>query len=93
MEQIDIQSWDLLDLIRDNADEIIEEIGTIDVDGRMYVYCLLGEDYFELYYNEEDISHVRYFAGEEDMRKALTAIKEEFFPKDFDDEEFFEEDE
>ena len=92
MEQIDIQTWDLLDLIKENAEEIIEEMGSIEADGMMYIYCLLGEDYFELFYNEEDFSHVKYLSSEDDLKKAIQNRKEEFFPKEFDND-FFDEDE
>ena len=93
MEQIDGISWDVLDVIKDNAKEVITEIGEMDVDERMYVYCSIGDDFFELLYSESDASYIKHFANEEDMLECIEKRKEEFEDKEFNSEYFEDDDE
>lgn len=91
MEQLDIQSYDLLELVRDNADEIIEEVGSLETDEEKYIFCQLGEEFFELYYSETDISHIRHLADEDKVKELIEIRQKDFHSDDFESEYFFEE--
>jgi hypothetical protein len=92
MQEIEVISWDVLDAIREKSSEIIEEIGDLDTDDGMSVFCQIGEDFFELHYSEIGTNYLKHFPEEDEMteyveKRKADAKNQEFDPKYFHDED------
>ena len=92
MQVIEVISWDVLDAIKEKAPDIIEEIGDLDTDDGMSVFCQIGEDYFELYYSEIGTSYLKHFVDEEEMTEGVEKRKNDAKDHDYDSKYFHDED-
>ena len=92
MQEMEVISWDVLDAIREKSSEIIEEIGSLDTDDSMSIFCQIGEDYFELHYSEVGTSYLKHFVDEDEMTEYLEKRKSDAEDNDFDSKYFHDED-
>lgn len=91
MEQIEVISWKTLDALKVAATHIEEIIGDLDTNEQMAVFCVIDEDYLELYYSELEGNYVRRFDDEEQMLKNLEVRKTEFGENEFDSVDYYDE--
>jgi hypothetical protein len=86
MEEIEIISWLTLDAIKKKA-KVVETVGNLQTGHSMSVFCIIEEDYLELYYSDSAANALRRYEDREEFDLALEERKEE------DGETPFEEDE
>lgn len=86
MEEIEIISWLTLDAIKKKS-KVVETIGNLQTDHSMFVFCIIEEDYLELYYSDSAANALRRYEDREEFDLALEERKEE------DGETLFDEDE
>ena len=92
MEEIEITSWLTLDAIRKKA-KIVATVGNLQTGHRMSVFCIIEEDYLELYYSDSAANALRRYEDRDELDVALEERKEEDGETPFDEEEHdFEED-
>lgn len=88
MEQIEVSSFAVLDALKKRA-KIIEKIGSIESGLGLAVFCKIGDDLLELYYNDVDSSYIRRYKNEKEFRAAIKKRREELG----EEEEIIEEEE
>ena len=71
MNKLEVGSWDVLDLIRDNADKNFGQAGDLDTGDALSCFCQVGEDFFELYYSDLLANYIGHFDNEPEMRDAM----------------------
>ncbi len=92
MEEIEIMSWLTLDAIKKKA-EIVETVGNLQTGHSMSVFCIIEDDYLELYYSDSAANYLRRYEDREEFDLALEQRKEETGEAPYDEEEHgFEED-
>jgi hypothetical protein len=84
MEEITISSWATLDALKKVAD-IIETIGDLHDSHEMSVFCIIEDDYLELFYSDSGSNYLRRFEDEDEFDEAIEERKEEFENADYDD--------
>lgn len=93
MEQLEIISWQTLDVLKAAATKVIEVVGDLDSDEHMSVFCTIEDDYLELFYSELDANFIRHYEDEDEFYKAIETRKNEFGEEDFDAANYYEEEE
>jgi hypothetical protein len=93
MEEIEIISWLTLDAVKKKA-KVVEAVGNLQAGHSMSVFCIIEEDYLELYYSDTAANALRRYEDREEFNLALEQRKEEDGETPFDEEEHdYEEDE
>ncbi len=96
MEEIEISSWLTLDAIKKKAD-VVETVGNLQTGHSMSVFCIIEDDYLELYYSDSGPNYLRRFEDMDEMEKAIEERKEEVgeapYDEDLDFNEEYEEEE
>ncbi len=92
MEEIEITSWLTLDAIKKKA-KVVETVGNLQAGHSMSVFCIIEEDYLELYYSDTAANALRRYEDRDEFDQALEGRKEEDGEAPFDEEEHdYEED-
>ena len=96
MEEIEISSWLTLDSIKVAA-EVKESIGNLQSGHIQSIFCIIEEDFLELYYSDTGSNYLRRFEDRDEFELALAQRKEEEGEAPFEndipyDEEFATED-
>jgi len=92
MKQLEVISWKTLDALKDNASKVVEIVGDLDTDEQMSVFCIIDEDYLELYYNEMESNIIRHFEDEDEFYKYIKIRKKEIGEDDYEGIDFYDED-
>ncbi len=90
MEQIEVISWKTLNALKQVA-KIEEVVGDLDTNEQMAVFCVIEEDYLELYYSELESNYIRHFEDEEEFTKYIERRKNEFGEDDFETIDYYDE--
>ena len=86
MEEIEITSWMTLDAIKKKA-KVVETVGNLQTGHSMSVFCIIEEDYLELYYSDTAANALRRYEDREEFDLALEGRKEEDGEVPFDEED------
>ena len=86
MEEIEIISWMTLDAIKKKA-KMVETVGNLQTGHSMSVFCIIEEDYLELYYSDTAANALRRYEDRDEFDAALEERKEEDGETPFDEEE------
>jgi hypothetical protein len=86
MEEIEIISWLTLDAIKKKA-KVLETVGNLQTGHSMSVFCIIEEDYLELYYSDSAGNTLRRYEDREELNLALEERKEEDGETPFDEDE------
>lgn len=86
MEEIEIISWLTLDAIKKKA-KVVETVGNLQTGHSMSVFCIIEEDYLELYYSDTAANALRRYEDREEFDLALEERKEEDGETPFEEEE------
>ncbi|NWG75570.1 MAG: hypothetical protein HXY24_13350 [Rubrivivax sp.] len=97
MEEIEITSWLTLDAIKKKA-KVEEIIGNLQSEHSMSVFCVIEDDYLELYYSDSAANYLRRYEDRDEFDLAMEQRKEEdgeapFEEEDRDYDEDYEEEE
>jgi hypothetical protein len=97
MEEIEITSWLTLDAIKKKA-KIEETVGNLQTEHGMSVFCIIEEDFLELYYSDSAANFLRRYEDRDEFDLAIEQRKEEdgeapFEEEDRDYDEDYEEEE
>jgi hypothetical protein len=86
MEEIEITSWLTLDAIKKKA-KIEETVGNLQTEHSMSVFCVIEDDYLELYYSDSAANYLRRYENREEFDLAMEQRKEEDGEAPFEEEE------
>ena len=86
MEEIEITSWLTLDAIKKTA-KVIETVGNLQTGHSTSIFCIIEEDYLELYYSDTAANALRRYEDRDEFDSALEERKEEDGETPFDEEE------
>ncbi len=86
MEEIEITSWMTLDAIKKKA-KVVETIGNLQTGHSMSVFCIIEEDFLELYYSDSAANALRRYEDRDEFDLALEERKEENGEATFDEDE------
>jgi hypothetical protein len=86
MEEIEIISWLTLDAVKKKA-KVVETVGNLQTGHSMSVFCIIEEDYLELYYSDSAANALRRYEDREEFDLALEERKEEDGETPFDEDE------
>ena len=95
MEEMEIISWLTLDAIKKKA-KVVETVGNLQTGHSMSVFCIIEEDFLELYYSDSASNALRRYEDRDEFDHALEERKEEDGETPYDEEderEFSEDDE
>ena len=97
MEEIEVFSWLTLDAIKD-ASEIKETIGDLQSGHFKSIFCLIEEDYLELFYSDAASNYLRHYEEKDEFALAIEKRKKELGESPYEEapefvEEFEEEEE
>jgi hypothetical protein len=95
MEEMEIISWLTLDAIKKKA-KVIETVGNLQTGHSMSVFCIIEEDYLELYYSDSAANAMRRYEDRDEFDLALEERKEEDGETPYDENiehDFIEDDE
>lgn len=84
MEEIEIASWLTLDAVKKKAD-VVETVGDLQSGHSMSVFCIIEEDYLELYYSDSAANSLRRYEDREEFQIALEQRKEETGEASYDE--------
>ena len=90
MEEIEVSSWLTLDAIKKTA-KVVETLGNLQSGHSMSVFCIIGEDYLELYYSDTDSNFLRRYEIKDEFQNALEQRKEEEGETPYEDERSYDE--
>jgi hypothetical protein len=86
MEEIEITSWLTLDAIKKKA-KIEETVGNLQTEHSMSVFCVIEDDYLELYYSDSAANYLRRYEDRDEFDLAVEQRKEEDGEAPFEEEE------
>ncbi|MGB7295693.1 MAG: hypothetical protein WBC70_08905 [Candidatus Aminicenantales bacterium] len=92
MEEIEITSWLTLDAIKKKA-KVVETVGNLQIGHSLSVFCIIDEDYLELYYSDSTANALRRYEDREEFDLASKERKEEDGERPFDEDEEDDDDE
>lgn len=92
MEEIEVLSWLTLDAIK-KASDVIETVGDLQSGHSKSVFCVIEEDYMELYYSDSGSNYLRHYENKDEFEVALIERKEEVGEAPFEEETYEEEEE
>lgn len=91
MEEIEITSWLTLDAIKKKA-ELVETVGNLQTGHSMSVFCVIEDDYLELYYSDSAANFLRRYEDRDEFDLALEQRKEEHGEAPHEEDRDFDED-
>jgi len=91
MEEIEVSSWLTLDAIK-KAAEVVETVGNLQTGHSISVFCIIEEDYLELYYSDAASNFLRRYEDKDEFQIALEQRKEEEGEAPYEDDRAYEED-
>ncbi len=68
MNKLEVNSWEVLDIIRDNAEKTYGQAGDLDNGDALAIFCRIADDYFELFYSDIVANYITHFDNEDEMR-------------------------
>jgi len=71
MNKLEVNSWEVLDIIRDNAEKTYGQAGDLDSQDALAIFCRIADDYFELFYSDIATSYITHFDNEQEMRLVM----------------------
>ncbi len=92
MEEIEILSWLTLDAIK-KASDVVETVGDLQSGHSKSVFCVIEDDYMELYYSDSGSNYLRHYENKDEFEVALIERKEELGEAPFEEEKNYEEEE
>ena len=90
MEEIEVSSWHTLDAIKQAA-KVVETVGSLQTGHSTSVFCVIEEDYLELYYSDTVSNYIRRYEDKDEFQIALEQRKEEEGEAPYEDERAYEE--
>lgn len=90
MEEIEISSWLTLDAIKKKA-ELVETVGNLQTGHSMSIFCIIEDDYMELYYSDSAANYLRRYEDRDEFDVALEQRKEEVGEAPYEEDHDFEE--
>lgn len=90
MEEIEVSSWLTLDAIK-KAAKVVETLGNLQTGHSMSVFCMIEEDYLELYYSDTDSNFLRRYEIKDEFQNALEQRKKEEGETPHEDERAYDE--
>lgn len=90
MEEIEISSWLTLDAIKKKA-ELVETVGNLQTGHNMSIFCIIEDDYMELYYSDSAANYLRRYEDRDEFDVALEQRKEEVGEAPYEEDHDFEE--
>jgi hypothetical protein len=91
MEEIEITSWLTLDAIKKKA-RLVETVGNLQTGHSMSVFCIIEEDYLELYYSDSTANFLRRYEDRDEFKLVLEQRKEEDGEAPYEEELNYDED-
>jgi hypothetical protein len=76
MEEIEVSSWLTLDAIKKAAD-VVETVGDLQSGHSKSVFCVIEEDYLELFYMDSGSNYLRRYENKDEFEVALLERKGE----------------
>jgi len=92
MEEIEIASWSTLEAIK-KAAEVVETVGNLQTCHSQSVFCVIEEDFLELYYSDASSNYLRRFDDREEFEIAIEKQLEEDGAAPFEEEDYEEDEE
>ena len=92
MEEIEIASWSTLEAIK-KAAEVVETVGNLQTGHSQSVFCVIEEDFLELYYSDASSNYLRRFDDREEFEIAIEKQLEEDGAAPFEEEDYEEDEE
>ncbi|MFP4082209.1 MAG: hypothetical protein ACLFVG_05550 [Candidatus Aminicenantes bacterium] len=96
MEELEVSSWLTLDALK-KAGEIKETVGDLQSGHSVSVFCLIEDDYLELFYSDAASNYIRRYEDKEEFQMAMDNRKKEEGESPYEEnlslEESFEEEE
>ncbi len=90
MEEVEILSWLTLDAIKKAAD-VVETVGDLQSGHAKSVFCVIEDDYLELYYSDTASNFLRRYENKDEFEVALLERKEEVGETPYEEEPALEE--
>lgn len=90
MEEVEISSWLTLDAIKKEA-ELVETVGNLQTGHCMAIFCIIEDDYLELYYSDSAANYLRRYEDKEEFETAIEQRKEEEGEVPYEEDINFEE--
>jgi hypothetical protein len=91
MEEIEITSWLTLDAIKKKA-KLVETVGNLQTGHSMSIFCIIEEDYLELYYSDSAANYLRRYEDRDEFNLALEQRKEEDGEAPYEEDNGYNED-
>jgi hypothetical protein len=91
MEEIEITSWLTLDAIKKKA-ELVETVGNLQTGRSVSVFCVIEDDYLELYYSDSAANFLRRYENRGELEEALEQRKEEDGEAPYEEDRDYDED-
>lgn len=91
MEEIEISSWTTLDAIK-KAAEVVETVGNLQTGHSQSVFCVIEDDFLELYYSDSSANCLRRYDDREEFDIAIEKQMEEDGAAPFEEEDYDEDD-
>jgi len=91
MEEIEIISWLTLDAIKKKA-ELVETVGNLQTGHSVSVFCIIEDDYLELYYSDSAANFLRRYENRDELEEALEQRKGEDGEAPYDEDRDYDED-
>jgi hypothetical protein len=92
MEEIEVSSWLTLDAIKKAAD-VVETVGDLQSGHSKSVFCVIEEDYLELFYIDSGSNYLRRYENKDEFEIALLERKEEVGEAPYEEDTANEEEE
>jgi hypothetical protein len=96
MEEIEVLSWGTLDAIK-KASDIVETVGDLQSGHSKSIFCVVEDDYLELYYCDMASNLLRRYENKDEFEAALEERKEELgdtpYEEDINYDESYDEEE
>ncbi len=90
MEEIEVSSWLILDAIKKTA-KVVETLGNLQTGHSISVFCMIEEDYLELYYSDTASNFLRRYEIKDEFQNALEQRKKEEGETPYEDEQAYDE--
>jgi len=71
MNKLEVNSWEILDILRDNAEKHYGQAGDLEKGDAIAHFCSIADDYIEIYYSDVATNYINHFDNEKEMRKIM----------------------
>jgi len=92
MEEIEIASWNTLDAIK-KAARVVETVGNLQTGHSQSVFCVIEDDFLELYYSDSSSNYLRRYDDREEFEIAIEKQLEDDGAARFEEEDYEEDEE